>query len=116
MRSSIATRRPDDRLGAIEHGKLCGRVVRSVVLGLEHASQVLDLEKGPDLSQAQPDVLTQALDELQSLEIGLIVAPVRASATLSRLEETELLVVADRALRESGRFGSISDPQHCYGL
>ena len=62
----------------------------------------LVLEELADLGQAEPGVVAEALDEPQSLEIVGVVEPVRALGAGRRLEQPELLVVADRS-RASGR-------------
>ena len=62
---------PHHGLGSIEHSQLAGGIGRGVVLGLQHATKVLDLQVRPDLGQAEPDVLAQA-PMPQALEVILM--------------------------------------------
>ena len=82
-----------------------------MVLGLQHPPQVFDLEIGRDLGQAQPDVLAQALDEPQALQVILVVATIGARPPLGRPQQPVLLVVADRPLGEFGELSDVADAQ-----
>src|SRR5688572_11962097 len=64
-----------------------------------------------DLGEAESGVVPKTFDEPQPLQIVRVVQPVRASRAGGRLEEPDLLVIADRARRESERGGDFLDLQ-----
>ena len=53
------------------------------------------LEQLADLGEREPGVVAEAADEQQALEVGCVVEPVVAVGSGRRLEQADLLVVAD---------------------
>ncbi len=75
------------------------------------------LEQLADLGEREPGVVAQAADELQPIEIRGVVQPVVAVRAGGRLEQADLLVVADRAGRQAGLGRDLVDPQQArFGL
>ncbi len=62
----------------------------------------LVLEELADLGQREPGIVTQAADEEQAIEVGRVVQAIVAIGSAGRLEQSDLLVVADRAGRQAG--------------
>ena len=62
----------------------------------------LVLEQLADLGEREAGVVAKAANEQQALEIGLVVEPVVPVRPRGRLQQADLLVVADRAGREPG--------------
>ena len=60
------------------------------------------LEQLADLRQREPGVVAQALDEPQALEVAGVVEAIGTVGAGGRLEEADLLVVADRPGRQPG--------------
>ena len=75
----------------------------------------LVLEQLADLGQREPGVVAQAADELEPVEVGRVVQPVVAFGAGGRLEQPDLLVVADRAGRQAGLGRDLVDPQEPLG-
>ena len=71
----------------------------------------LVLEQLADLGEREPRVVAEAADEQQALEVGLVVEPVIATGARRRLEQADLLVVADRARRQPGLRRHLVDAQ-----
>src|SRR6476660_4715613 len=57
----------------------------------------LILQQTPDLGKREPRVIAQTLDEAEAFEIGVVEQAVGAVRAGGRLEESDLLVIADRA-------------------
>ena len=72
---------------------------------------VLVLEQLADLGEREAGVVAQAPDEPQALEVRGVVQAIVAVGARGRLEQTDLLVVADRAGRQAGLGGDLLDPQ-----
>ena len=75
----------------------------------------LVFEELADLCQREPGVVTQALDEPQALEVARVVQAIRAIRPSGRLEQADLLVVADRPGRQAGLGGDFLDAQQRCG-
>ena len=75
----------------------------------------LVFEELADLGQREPGVVAQALDEAQPLEVAGVVEAIRAVRATGRLEQADLLVVADRPGRQAGIGGDFLDPQQRCG-
>ena len=71
----------------------------------------LVLEELADLGQAEPGVVAEALDEAEALDVVRVVLAVVALRPAGRLEESELLVVADRPGGEPELGGDLVDPE-----
>ena len=71
----------------------------------------LVLEQLADLGQREPGVVAQAADEAQPLEIIRVVEAVGSLASGSRLEQPDLLVVANRTGRQPGFRGDFLDAE-----
>ena len=71
----------------------------------------LVLEQLADLGEAEAGVVAEALDEPQPLDVVLVVQAVVAVGSGGRLEQPELLVVADRPGRQAERRRDLLDPQ-----
>ena len=69
------------------------------------------LEQLADLGEREAGVVAQAPDEPQAIEVRRVVQPVVALGSGGRLEQADLLVVADRAGRQAGLRGDLVDPQ-----
>ena len=69
----------------------------------------LVLEELADLGEGEPGVVAQALDEAQPLEVARVVQAVGAIGAGGRLEQADLLVIADRAGRQAGLGGDFLD-------
>ena len=70
----------------------------------------------PIWARLNPASSRRLLDEPEALEVGLVEQPVGAVGAGGRLEQPELLVVADRARRQAGLGGDLLDPQEAPGL
>ena len=71
----------------------------------------LVLEQLADLGQREPGVVAQPADEPEPRDIGLVVQAVGALGTGGRLEEPDLLVVADGTGRQADLCGDLLDAQ-----
>ena len=69
------------------------------------------LEELADLGQGESGVVAQTLDEAQPLEIARVVQAVVPVRPGGRLEQADLLVVADRTGGQAGLGGDFLDPQ-----
>ena len=69
------------------------------------------LEQLADLGEREAGVVAQAPDELQPVEVGGVVQAVVAVRASGRLEQADLLVVADRAGRQAGLGRDLVDAQ-----
>ena len=75
----------------------------------------LVLQQLADLGEREPGVVAQAPDEPQALEIGRVVEAVGAIRPGGRLQQADLLVVADRPGRQAGLGGDFLDAQQVAG-
>ena len=71
----------------------------------------LVLQQLADLGQREPGVVAQGADEAQALEVGRVEQAVGAIRPGGRLQEADLLVIADRAGRQAGLGCDILDPE-----
>ena len=85
-----------------------GRVGQALAVAL---ARRLVLEQLADLGEREPGVVAQALDEPQPLEVGRVVQAVVAVGARGRLEQPDLLVVADRAGRQADLGRDLLDPE-----
>src|SRR5205823_9323029 len=98
-----------DWLDAVQELVLADRVGGRVVLAVECPALGFYLEERVDLGQAETDHFSQAFDEPQPFEVLVVVASVGAADVRGRLEQPDLLVVADGARSQPGRLGHITD-------
>ena len=69
------------------------------------------LEKLADLGEGETSIVTKVPDEPQSVEVGRVVEAVVAFGARRRFEQPDLLVVADRAGRQTGLGCDLVDAQ-----
>ena len=93
-----------------ERAPLGGVAGRPEALAIALAGGLV-LEQLADLGQAEPGVVAQLLDEAQALQVGGVEEAVRAVGAGGRLEQPDLLVVADRPGRQAGLGRDLLDPE-----
>jgi hypothetical protein len=98
-----------DRVGK-DRPPLAGVLGGSEPLAVPLAGDLV-LEQLAHLGEAEPGVVAEALDEPQALEVVGVVEPVVALGAGRRLEQAQLLVVADRPRREPGLGGDLLDAE-----
>src|SRR2546430_1890445 len=93
-----------------QQGALLRRVGGRAEAGARLRPGVLVLEQLADLGQAEAGVVAQALDELEARDVVRVVEPVRP-ARARRLQEPDLLVVADRPRGQPDLVGDLLDAE-----
>ena len=97
-----------------EHAPLVGVGRGPEALAIALAGGLV-LEQLADLGQAEPGVVAELLDEAQALQVGRVEEAVRAVAASGRLEQADLLVVADGPGRQAGLGRDLLDPEELGG-
>ena len=92
-----------------------GGIVRLAEPGPVAGPGRLVLEELGDLGQAEPGVVAEALDVAQAVEVVGVVQPVVAVGAGGRLEQPDLLVVADRARGQPDLGRDLLDPEEPVG-
>ena len=85
-----------------------GRVLEPGAVAL--AGLLVDQELA-DLGQAEPGVVPEPADEAQALQVVVVEEAVRALGSGGRLEEPQLLVVANGAGRQADLGRDLRDPE-----
>ena len=87
---------------------VAGRVVPALA---QHRARLLGLDQALELLERHAEQVAQADQLLQAADVGLVVGAVTALLMgRRRRQETELLVVADRARRRADELGDLADP------
>ena len=71
----------------------------------------LVLQQLADLSEREPRVVAEVADELKAGEVRGVVEPIVAVGPGGRLEQADLLVIADRPRRQAGLGRDLVDPK-----
>src|SRR5205823_12071118 len=97
--------------GVIDDRASLGGVGGLAEPGAIAGSGSLILEQLADFREAEARVVTTALDEPQPLDVVRVEEAVVAARPTGRLEEAELLVVADRPRRQPEHRRDLLDPE-----
>ena len=88
-----------------------GRIVRRPEPVPVPVARLFVLEELADLGEAEASVVAKALDEPESLQIGLVVQAIVALRTGRGLEQAELFVIAERSRRQAEHCGHLLDAE-----
>ena len=97
--------------GVLDDRPALAGIVRLAEPGTVAGASGLVLEQLGDLGQAEAGVVAETLDVAESVEVVGVVQSVVAVGTGGRLEQPDLLVVADRAGRQTELRGDLLDPE-----
>ena len=99
----------DAGAGVLEDRPPLGRVLRGAEAFAVALARRLVLEQLADLGEREPGLVAELLDVPQPVEVRVVVQPVGTTGASGRLQQTDLLVVADRAGRQTGLGGDLLD-------